>query len=102
VGRPLRGLYTFLAAAIFCASSRWSDDDSGQRAGFLDLFGRFGDALLEDVEGYVGFVLVDDEGWAEADAGLAAAENEEAALEGKVDYLIAHCAYWRAALLVFY
>ncbi len=47
-------------------------------------------------------MLVDDEGWAEADAGFAAAENEEAAFEGEVYYLVAHCTYWRAALLVFY
>ena len=39
-------------------------------------------ALLENVEGYVGFLLVDDERWAETDAGFAAAEDEEAALEG--------------------
>jgi hypothetical protein len=39
-------------------------------------------ALFEDVEGYVGLVLVDDERWAEADAGFAAAEDEQAALEG--------------------
>ena len=45
------------------------------------------DALFEDVEGDIGLVLVDDERWAEADAGFTAAEDEEAALEGEVDDL---------------
>src|ERR1700742_1829102 len=58
------------------------------------------DALFEDVEGDVGLVLVDDEGWTEADAGFAAAEDEKAALEGEIDDLVAHGTGGGAGLLV--
>src|SRR5271154_7029725 len=59
------------------------------------------DALLEDVEGDIGLLLVDDEGRAEADAGFAAAEDEQAALEGEIDDLVAHGAGGCAGFLVF-
>src|ERR1700722_12073827 len=59
------------------------------------------DALFEDVECDVGFVLVDDERGTEADTGFAAAEDEEAALEGEINDLVAHGAYWCSGLFVF-
>jgi hypothetical protein len=65
------------------------------------LFCGEGDALFEDVECNVGFVLVDDERGTEADGSFAAAEDEEAALEGEIDDLVAHGAYRRAGLFIF-
>ena len=59
------------------------------------------DAVFEDVEGDVSLWLVDDERWAEADAGFAAAEDQEAAFEGEVDDLVAHGAGGRAGFLIF-
>ena len=47
------------------------------------------DAFLENVEGYCGFVFVDDEGRGEAEGVCAAAEDEESAFEGEVDDAIA-------------
>lgn len=47
-------------------------------------------------------MLVDDQRGAEADAGFAAAKDEEAALEGQFDYFVAHGACGGAGLLVFY
>ena len=64
-----------------------------------DYFAAELDALFEDVEGDVGFLLVDDEGRAEADAGLAAAEDQEAAFEGEVDDRVAQRAGGVAGLL---
>src|SRR5215469_15356830 len=46
-------------------------------------------AHLEDVEGYVGFLLVDDERRAEADGVFAAAEQQKAIVEGEVDDSVA-------------
>jgi len=46
-------------------------------------------------------VLVDDEWRTETDGGFAATKDEKAALEGEIDYLIAHGSYWCAGLLVF-
>src|SRR5271170_3028734 len=59
------------------------------------------DALLEDVEGDVSLLLVDDERGAETDAGLAATEDEEAALEGELDDLVAHGSGGGAGFLIF-
>src|ERR1700734_484604 len=58
-------------------------------------------ALLEDVEGDVGFLLFGDERGAETDAGFAAAEDEEAALEGEFDDLVAHGTCRCAGFVVF-
>src|ERR1700677_255218 len=68
----------------------------------VSLFCGEGDALFEDVECDVGFVLVDDERGTEANGGFAAAEDEEAALEGEIDDLVAHGADGRAGLFIFY
>src|ERR1700761_8428103 len=65
------------------------------------LFCGEGDALFEDVECDVSFVLVDDERGTEADGGFAAAEDEEAAFEGEIDDLVAHRSYRCAGLFVF-
>jgi hypothetical protein len=46
------------------------------------LLGRELDTFFEDVEGDAYLLLVDDERVAEADGGLAAAEDQEAAFEG--------------------
>lgn len=65
------------------------------------LFCGEGDALFEDVECDVGFVLVDNERGTEADACFAASEDKEAAFEGEIDDLVAHRSYRRAGLFVF-
>ena len=46
-------------------------------------------------------MLVDDEWRTETDGGFAATKDEKAALEGEIDYLVAHGSYWCAGLLVF-
>lgn len=54
------------------------------------LFCGEGDTLFENVKSDVGLVLINDQRRTQADAGFAAAEDEQAAFEGEVDDFVAH------------